>query len=134
MFSKEHLSKQKKSFTPHNFKPQVRNSAWWISKEEDKKPETPGLGVELNEFPLGTNGLLFNTIKSSLFYYRHQCKNKQCDEDKGPEQHSVSVSVSLFSLRAITTSQWTDLKELNRPTENWWAKESRWTEKLWAAG
>jgi hypothetical protein len=33
MFSKEHLSKQKKSFTPHNFKPQVRNSAWWIGKK-----------------------------------------------------------------------------------------------------
>lgn len=72
MFSKEHLSKQKKSFTPHNFKPQVRNSAWWIGKEEDEKSETPSLGTELNEFPLGTNRLLFNTITSSLFYYRHQ--------------------------------------------------------------
>ena len=40
MFSKEHLSKQKKSFTPHNFKPQVRNSAWWMGKKEDGKPET----------------------------------------------------------------------------------------------
>lgn len=113
MFSKEHLSKQKKSFTPHNFKPQVRNSAWWIGQEEDKKPETPRRGEEVNEFPLGTNRLLFNTIKSSLFHYRHQFKNKQCDQDKGLEQHSVSLSQ-----RALTTSQWTGLKELNRLTEN----------------
>lgn len=133
MFSKEHLSKQKKSFTPHNFKPQVRNSAWWIGKKEDKKPETRRLGVELNEFPLGTSSLLFNTIKSSLFHYRHQCENKQCDQDKGLEQHSVSLSLSSFSQRAITTSQWTGLKELNWLTENWWAELSRCTGKLWAA-
>jgi hypothetical protein len=97
MFSKEHLSKQKKSFTPHNFKPQVRNSAWWIGKEEDKKSETPRLGTELNEFPLGTNWLLFNTIKSSLFYYRHQWENKQCDPDKGLEQHSCFCLSFFFS-------------------------------------
>lgn len=117
MFSKEHLSKQKKSFTPHNFKPQVRNSAWWIGRGEDKKPETPRLEVELNEFPLGTNRLLFNTIKSSLFHYRHQCENKQCDQDKGLEEHSVSLFHS-FSWRTITTSQWIGLKELNWLTEN----------------
>lgn len=67
MFSKEHLSKQKKSFTPHNFKPQVRNSAWWIRKEEGRKPETLRLEVELNEFPLGTNRLLFNRLNPLCF-------------------------------------------------------------------
>lgn len=56
------------------------------------KPETLRLGEELNEFPLGTNRLLFNTIKSSLFHYRHPFENKQCDQDKGLEQHSVSFS------------------------------------------
>lgn len=52
---------------------------------------------KLNEFPLDTNRLLFNTIKSSLFYYRHQCKNKQCDQDKGSV---VAVSLS-FSLSLL---------------------------------
>lgn len=71
-------------------------------------------------------------IKSSLFHYTHQCKNKQCDQDKGLEQHSASLSLSSFSQRAITTSApWTGLKELNWLTENWWAEPSRCTGKLW---
>lgn len=55
------------------------------------QPETKKTCKRENEIPLGANRLLFAAIKSSLFHYIHQCKNKQSDQDK-----ELATHLSLF--------------------------------------